>query len=152
MGTKIDTGRNAIGYAASGRAIALLCVPALALSAQAALGQTETGVNEQTTIDRDRVDRRAPQVSLPPAGAEAPQGSVEVAPGVGDGPPDTVQVQQAVAVGIDVGPAYQADGTALARLGTGLAGLVADAAPALSDSPQCPGTGSRRIVRRSVAV
>ncbi|MBO9601097.1 MAG: ShlB/FhaC/HecB family hemolysin secretion/activation protein [Novosphingobium sp.] len=83
MGTKIDTGRNAIGYAASGRAIALLCVPALALSAQAALGQTETGVNEQTTIDRDRVDRRAPQVSLPPAGAEAPQGSVEVAPGAG---------------------------------------------------------------------
>lgn len=62
----------------------LVCTaPVLALAAQAAFAQTGDGVNESATIDRDRVDRQAPQVAPLPQQVEVPQGGAEVAPDAG---------------------------------------------------------------------
>jgi len=66
----------------TGRLFACLALASV-LTAPAANAQTDDDVNEATTIDRDRVDRQAPQVPLPLPPVETPQGSVEVAASAG---------------------------------------------------------------------
>lgn len=66
------------------RQVLWCALPACALiAAPGVFAQDVDPVNEATTIDRDRVDRQAPQLPSAEPAIETPQGDVQVAPGAG---------------------------------------------------------------------